>query len=74
MGTEYHVFVMLPSDGPVPIGFVSGWEHLQRTLSYYAKLCSGEVFAVDRQRQHIIVAVNRVDIEFPSERVTPTAA
>jgi hypothetical protein len=70
MGTEYSVFVTLPGDGPIPIGSVSGWEHLQRTLSYYAKLSSGEVFAVADWTQQVIVVGNPTDVEFPSECVT----
>lgn len=74
MSTEYDVFVTLPGDDAVRIDSVSGWENLQRTLAYYARLSSGELVAVDKRTHQVIAGVGAARIEIPAKRVKATAA
>lgn len=73
MDTEYEIFVTLSGDEAVRIGSVSGWENLQRTLGYYAKLSSGDIAAVELQTGEIIARVKGAETESPAKRVRTTA-
>jgi hypothetical protein len=73
-GGEYDVFVTLPGDDPIWIGSVSGWENLQRTLGYYVKLSSGEIAAVDKRTQQVVIGVNATEIRFLAKQLKAMAA